>query len=170
MDTPATSWKRPASSLLSAKARQPTASVVSISLPRARRCPTLGNAPHLVPTPHRQWLHAWKGGRNCERNCRIPRLYKPLLRFVLRLRLQKGGVFAGHYGPISTIREPSMVLLQDLVCATGQVQKWHFESRFHVDLAMFANHTWHRVPCKRVQPPLELVLCSKGSSQQYAGK
>ena len=35
MDTPATSWKRPTSSPLNAETRQPTASVGSISLPRA---------------------------------------------------------------------------------------------------------------------------------------
>ena len=37
MDTPATSWKRPASSPLNAEACQPTASVGSISPPRASR-------------------------------------------------------------------------------------------------------------------------------------
>ena len=48
MDTLATSRKRLASSLLNAKARQLTANVVSISPPRARRCPALG--PHPPPT------------------------------------------------------------------------------------------------------------------------
>ena len=48
MDTPATSRKRPASLLLNAKAGQPTASVVSISLPHARRHLALG--PHPTPT------------------------------------------------------------------------------------------------------------------------
>ena len=78
MDTPATSRKRPASSPLNAEARQPTASVGSISPPRAW-------PPH--PTDDEVMLYR-KGGRNRERNCRIPR-------FVLR---QKGGVFSGHNG------------------------------------------------------------------------
>ena len=37
-----------------------------------------------------------EGGRNRKRKGRILRISP--LRFVLRLRLQKGGVFAGHYG------------------------------------------------------------------------
>ena len=71
------------------EAHQPTASVESISPP----C-----------TQPRQWGHAlwhWKGGRNRERKCRIPHISPPPpTHFVLRLRLQKGGVFAGHYGVI----------------------------------------------------------------------
>ena len=43
MDTPATSQKHTASSLLNAKARQPTASVVSISPPRAWYPPSTDN-------------------------------------------------------------------------------------------------------------------------------
>ena len=42
-----------------------------------------------------------EGGRNRERKCRIPRISPPLLCFMLRLRLQKGGLFAGHYGVYS---------------------------------------------------------------------
>ena len=38
---------------------------------------TLSDALHLVPTPHRQWLHARKGGRNRERNCCILRIRPP---------------------------------------------------------------------------------------------
>ena len=28
--------------------------------------------------------------------------------------------------------------------------KTHFESRLHIDLAMFTNHTWHGIPCRSV--------------------
>ena len=45
MDTPATLRKRPASSLLNSKARQPTASVVNISLSRVRQRSALGPHP-----------------------------------------------------------------------------------------------------------------------------
>ena len=58
MDTPATSWKRPAFSPLNTEARQPTASVGSISPPRALLPP---------PTDKWQWGHALsegRGGRN----------------------------------------------------------------------------------------------------------
>ena len=48
-------------------------------------------------------------------------------------------------------------LLQDLVRATGQGTKMHFESRLHVDLTMFTNHTWHGVPCRSVS--VSHLLC-----------
>ena len=40
------------------------------------------------------WAGHRKGGRNHERKCRIPRISPPL-RFILRLRLQKGGRTCG---------------------------------------------------------------------------
>ena len=40
------------------------------------------------------WAGHRKGGRNRERKCHIPRISPPL-RFVLRLRLQKGGRICG---------------------------------------------------------------------------
>ena len=93
MDTPATSRKRPAFSPLNAKARQPTASVGRISPPRVRRHLALGL--HPPPTNNNGVMLYRKGGRNRERNCRIPRISPPPLRFVLRLRLQKGGRICG---------------------------------------------------------------------------
>ena len=100
MDTPATSRKRPASSPLNAEAHQPTVSVGSISPPRASRsAPTLLHSQVSVVewqcknevSIHRTARHfSIEGVRNRGRKCRIPRISPPL-RFVLRLRLQKGG-------------------------------------------------------------------------------
>ena len=89
MDTPATSWKCPASSPLNTEAHQPTTSVGSISPPCTQP---------LSPTENEVMLYSimwhWKGGRNCERKCCIPLFYKPPppppLRFVLSLMLPKG--------------------------------------------------------------------------------
>ena len=63
----------------------PVASAASLHL-------TLGDASRLALTPHQQWGYALsvpEGGRNRERNRRIPRTSPPYV-FVLRLRLQKG--------------------------------------------------------------------------------
>ena len=85
MDTPATSWKHPAFSPLNAEARQPTlASGVFLCL-----------ALWLPPPTDNEVMLYREGGHNHERNCRIPRLYKPPLHFVLRLRLQKVGRICG---------------------------------------------------------------------------
>ena len=123
MDTPATSRKRPASSSINAEARHLTANVGSISPPRVLRSATpraSGSSPPSLKLlysqvqglrggiaaheershhPQNRSYFSIEGGRNRERKCRIPRISPPL-RFVLRLRLQKGGggVFAGHYG------------------------------------------------------------------------
>ena len=112
MDTPGTSRKRPVSSSFNTEARQPTASVGSISPPCVLRSPS-------TPLPrwnfysvrfkvfvverqrknkasiHRTAQHfSIEGGRNRERKCRIPRISPPL-RFVLKLKLQKGGCICG---------------------------------------------------------------------------
>ena len=81
MDMLATSRKRPPPSPLNAEARQPTASVGSISLPRAWPPP---------PTDNEVMLY-WNRGRNRKRNCGIRYISPPPLRFVLTLRLQRGG-------------------------------------------------------------------------------
>ena len=127
MDRPATSRKRSASSSLNAQPTGSIGSispprVLHSTTPRAsRRLPP----PPSLPLPrrnfyivrfkvfvverqrkneariHRSAKHfSIEGGRNRERKCRIPRISPPPpppLRFVLRLRLQKGGVFVGHY-------------------------------------------------------------------------
>ena len=71
-------WTR---QLLRGSALLPHSSTLKlVSLPLASGASlrlTLGDAPCLAPTPHRQWLHARKGGRNHERNCRIPRISPP---------------------------------------------------------------------------------------------
>ena len=51
MDMQATSWKRPASSLLNANARQSTTSVVSISPPHARQAAVLTYGEQQPDTP-----------------------------------------------------------------------------------------------------------------------
>ena len=89
MDTPATSRKRSASSPLNAEARYPTGSVRSISPLCARRSRLRARPP--PPTDNEVILYWYrKGGRNRERNRRILCISPPPLRFVLRLRLQKG--------------------------------------------------------------------------------
>ena len=90
MDTPATLRKRPASSLLNTKARQSTASVGSISPPRAWPSPPTNNG----FMPGREEIVA--------SHVQAP------LRFVLRLRLQKGGVFAGHYSSSKLNQTPPL--------------------------------------------------------------
>ena len=88
-DTPATLRKHPASSPFNSEARQPTTSIGSISPPRVLRI-------------HRTAEHfSIEGGHNREKM--LHPTYKPTLRFVLRLRLQKGDVFAGNYGTITGI-------------------------------------------------------------------
>ena len=74
MDTPATSRKHPAFSLLNAEARQPTASVGSISTLRSA---TFALGLHSPPTNNIGVMLYRKGGRNRERNCRIPRISPP---------------------------------------------------------------------------------------------
>ena len=103
MDMPATSRKHPASSPLNVKAFQPTCSVRSIFLPRARRCLTLG--PHPPPTMRSCFIGTGRGGSVIVREIVASRVQAPPpppppLHFVVRLRLQKGGggIFAGHYG------------------------------------------------------------------------
>ena len=126
MDTQATSHKCSASLLLNAKGLHPTTSVVTISPPRTRRRPMLGDSPCLAPNFHWQWLNAQKGGRNCERNCRIPCISPPL-RFVLSLRLQKGSVFVGHYG---TCTKLSIDLLTSSTCMRFSSNQLHTNPLF----------------------------------------
>ena len=55
----------------------------------------------LSDASHQQWDHALpvpEGGGVITRQIFHPAHKPPPLRFVLRLRLQKGGVFVGHYG------------------------------------------------------------------------
>ena len=99
MDTLATSRKRPASLPLNAEARQPTASVKSVSLLCARRCLTWPPP----PTDNEVMLYR-KGGRNRQKKLSHP-AYKPPLCFpcvfpvfCTKAKVAKGGVFAGHYG------------------------------------------------------------------------
>ena len=87
METPATSWKCPASSHLNTEARQPTPSVRSSSPPRIlRSAPTTTNDEVML---YSIMLHR-KGGRNRKKKCHIPCITPPLC-FVLRLRLQREG-------------------------------------------------------------------------------
>ena len=98
MDTPATLQKRPASSPLNVKAFEPTCSIRSISPPRAWRCLTLG--PHPPPTMRSCFIGTGRGGvivREIVASCvqAPPPPPPPPMRFVLRLRLQKGGHICG---------------------------------------------------------------------------
>ena len=72
MDMPATSHKCPASSPLNAEARQPTASVWSISPSHAQPPPPTDNEAMLYSIMSHQ-----KGGHNCEKKCHIPRTSPP---------------------------------------------------------------------------------------------
>ena len=89
MDKSATSRKHPAFSPLNAEARQPTASVGSISPPRIRRCLALGL--HPPPTNNNGVMLYRKGGRNRGRNCRIPRISPPA--FCTKAKVAKGGAY-----------------------------------------------------------------------------
>ena len=96
---PATSRKHPAFSSLDAEACQPTASIGSISLPRAWPPPLTNNDNGVM-------LY-WKGGHNHEKLSHPA--YKLLLMcFVLRLRLQKGGRICGtlRYMLINSLSYP----------------------------------------------------------------
>ena len=108
----AASRKFPACSPLNAEARQPTASVGSISQPRVlRSAPTPRRNSYTVgfkvcmvewqrkneASIHRTAKHfSIEGGRNRGKKCRIPRISPPSPpRLVLRLRLQKEGRICG---------------------------------------------------------------------------
>ena len=129
MDTPATLRKRPASVPLNAEARQPTASIGNISPPHARSPPTV-----------RPWI-MWhrKGGRKSWEKVSHP-VYKspPPPAFVLRLWLQKGGVFARYYGIIVT---RFLIISGCFACnlITGN-QHWRL---IYTRLCEVFNTTWH---------------------------
>ena len=120
MDAPAiyTSQKHPASSPSTLKlVSLPVASGASLRL-------VLADVSRLAPTPtdNEVMLYRYrKGGRNRERNRRIPRISP---RFVLRLRLQKGGVFAGHYGNKNM---PTYIYEHDYTSHTVNTCKWKKE-------------------------------------------
>ena len=140
MDTPATSWKRPAFSPLNAEARQPTSSVSSISPLRVLRSSKLL---HSLAGSRSSWWPEWQrknqasihrtakhysieeGGHNyCERKCCIPHISPPL-RFVLRLNLQKWGRICG------TQRYKLMHLLTRV--SSMPIHFWHltYENQHH---------------------------------------
>ena len=102
MDMPATLHKCPASSPLNAEARQPTASVWSISPPHAQPPPPTDNEAMLYSI---MWHR--KGGHNCEKKCHIPRTSPPPA-FCTKAEVANGGggggggggIFEGHYGSV----------------------------------------------------------------------
>ena len=89
MDTRAISRKRPAFSPLNNEARQPTASVGSISPPCVWRRLALGL--HPPPTNNNGVMLYQKGGRNHERNCRIPHISPPCV--CTKAKVAKGGAY-----------------------------------------------------------------------------
>ena len=149
VDTPATSRKRPAFSPLNAEARQPTASVGRISPPRVRRRLALGL--HPPPTNNNGVMLYRKGGRNRERNCRIPRISPPL-RFVLRLRLQKEG---GGGRICGTLR---YLYLQ------YKYREWYSEIYIAAMVIIYISLSWNSNSC--TQP--NSCTCSKNHIQSSA--
>ena len=55
------------------------------------------------------WAGHQNGGRNRERKCRIPRILSPPALCSKAIRLQKGGVFAGHYRYVVSLHAQSCV-------------------------------------------------------------
>ena len=114
-----------------AEARHLTANVGSISPPRVLRSATPRASGSFPPSlkllysqvqglrggiaaheersqhPQNRSYFSIEGGRNRERKCRIPRISPPPppppLRFVLRLRLQKGGAYLRDTTVIATV-------------------------------------------------------------------
>ena len=60
--------------------------------------------------------------------------YKPTLRFVLRLRLQKGGVFAGH-------------------CGTLRYYHWYYYLSFPIYYMIVCDFSSHNAPVLPAQFP-----------------
>ena len=87
MDMPATSQKCPASSLLNTEARQPIASIGSISPPHAQSPTPTDNDAMLYSNMWHQ-----KGGQNHERKFHIPHTSPPSA-FCTKAKVANGGAY-----------------------------------------------------------------------------
>ena len=76
--------------------------------------------PHPPPPTDSEVTLYRKGGHNHGRNCRIPRISSPL-RFVLRLMLERGGIFAGHYSISLTISILALYFFRNMCIGSATV-------------------------------------------------
>ena len=136
---PAPSQKRPASSPLNAEARQPTISIGGISPARARPSSPASNEIMLYSI---MWHR--KGGHNHKRKCRISRLYKPPLHFVVSLTkcCKRRGIFAGHYSITISLKVGEL-----WPSVASQHLKWWLFCVYHSLTKSFHGHSTLKI-CK----------------------
>ena len=137
MDTPATSWKHAAFSTLDAEACQPSASVGSISPPRAGWRLMLGLHPPQTMTIYR------KGGHNCDRNCRIPRISPPA--FCTEAKVSKEGAYLRDTMVHVRKNVPSHVYFNKMISVVQFAAWLNHQKLLSIYFNAFDFHTWQQI-------------------------